>query len=87
MFEAMIASFNRWNALKNERQKLQHCYLALSIVIVLLAGVISLINADSGRTVVKLALVAISAFLVNAFVWNLLQSSVLTKISSKPKRR
>jgi len=87
MLEAFILSIDRWKASKNERQKLQHAYLVLVVAIVLVAGVISLFNTGLGHTVVKIALIAGGAFLVNAVAWNLLQSSVISKLPSKSKKR
>jgi len=87
MFEALTVSIDKWKTTKNERQKLQHAYLVLVAVIVLLAGIISLFDAALGHTVVKLALVAGGAFLVNAIAWNLLQSSIIEKLPTKSKRR
>lgn len=87
MFEALVLSIDKWKAAKNERQKLQHAYLVLAVGIVLFAGVASLFNATLGHNTVKLALIAGGAFLVNAIVWNLLQSSIIDKLPTKSKRR
>jgi len=87
MLEVLIATLNKWQASKNERQKLQHAYLVLAAVTILVAGLIALFNARLGHNVAKLALVVAGTFLVNAFAWNLLQSALLEKLSSKPKRR
>lgn len=87
MFEALILSIDKWKTTKNERQKLQHAYLVLAMVIVLVAGVISLFNPALGHNTVKFAIVAAGAYLVNAFVWNLLQSSIIDKLPSKTKKR
>ncbi len=87
MFEVLKNSLNSWNVQKNERQKLQHAYLAVTVLVVLLAGVISLFNGDLGHNIVLVALVAIVAYFVNAILWNLLQASLLDKLSTKPKRK
>jgi hypothetical protein len=87
MLEALILSIDKWKTTKNERQKLQHAYLVSAMLIVLIAGIISLFNAALGHNVVKLALVAAGAFLVNALAWNLLQASIIDKLPSKPGRR
>jgi hypothetical protein len=87
MFEALAASLNKWNLTKTERQKLQHTYLALTFVIVLVAGITSFFNATLGHRVVLVALVSLGAFAANAIVWNLLQSSLIENLSAKPKRR
>lgn len=87
MFEVLIASINNWNATKSERQKLQHAYLVLAVVIVLIAGVSALFDATLGHNIVKLALLALATFIVNAIGWNLLKSFLLDKLSKKPKRK
>lgn len=87
MLEVLKDSLNNWNMQKSERQKLQHAYVALSVIVVLLAGIVSLFDGEWGHNVVLLALVAIGTFSVNAIVWNLLQSSLLDKLTTKPKRK
>lgn len=86
MFEILIASLNKWNATKTERQKLQHSYLVLALLIVLLAGIVSLFNATWGHRVVLIALGSVAGFTMNAIIWNLLKSSLLEKLSSKAKK-
>ena len=86
MFEVLVASLNKWNATKTERQKLQHSYIVLAFAIVLLAGIISLFNANLGHQVVLIALGSLAAFAANAVVWNLLKSALLEKLSSRSKK-
>ena len=81
-----MASLNKWNATKTERQKLQHSYIVLAFVIVLLAGIISLFNANLGHQVVLIALGSLAAFVANAVIWNLLKSSLIEKLSSRSKK-
>lgn len=87
MFEVLKDSLNSWNIQKSERQKLQHAYLALAVVIVLIAGIISLFDGNLGHNIVLVALLAIVTFFINSVVWNLLQSSLLDKLPTKPKRK
>lgn len=87
MFEVLKDSLNSWNVQKSERQKLQHAYLALTVMVVLLAGIISLFDGELGHNIVLTALFAIATYFMNAIVWNLLQSSLLDKLASKPKRK
>lgn len=87
MFEVLKDSLNNWNISKNERQKLQHAYLVLTVLIVLIAGIISLFDGELGHDIVLIALMAISAFFINSIVWNLLQSSLLDKLPTKAKRK
>lgn len=86
MFEVLVASLNKWNATKTERQKLQHSYIVLAFAIVLLAGIISLFNANLGHQVVLIALGSLAAFAANAVVWNLLKSALIEKLSSRSKK-
>ncbi len=87
MLEVIKDTLNRWNVTKSERQKLQHSYLALTMVIVLIAGIFSLFNATLGHNVVLIAVIALAIFFVNALIWNLLQSTVLDKLATKSKRK
>jgi hypothetical protein len=87
MYETITASLNAWNATKSERQKLQHGYLALALFIVLLAGIVSLFKASYGHDLVVVALGVLITFAINAIVWNLLQSSLISKLSTKPRRK
>jgi cell division protein FtsW (lipid II flippase) len=87
MYQNVRSLLTNWNSTTTERQKLQHTYLLVSIVVVFVAGIISLFNADLGHKSVLIALFAIVAFLTNAIVWNLLKSSVISKLPSRPKRK
>jgi hypothetical protein len=87
MFEGFKLYLNNWNYAKSERQKLQHCYLLLTISIVLLAGIISLFSVKVGHTIVLVALFTIAVYLANAIIWNLLQSALVSRLSTRPKRK
>jgi undecaprenyl pyrophosphate phosphatase UppP len=92
MWNDIKKSLIRWNDMTSERQKLQHCYLVFILVSVVVAGIVSLIDADLGHDLVKIALVAIATFVINAFVWNLINSVILTRVAEltrpeKPRKR
>lgn len=76
-----------WNQKKNERQKLQHAYLFIALSGTLVAGLASLINPGLGHEIVKIAFYAVLVFLVNAIGWNLLQSGIINKLPSKPRKK
>lgn len=86
MWKLILDTLNSWNRSKSERQKLQHTYAVLSLLVVLIAGVVSLINVNLGRSILLIAVVSLATFCINSLVWNLLQSSLLDKLSSKPKK-
>jgi len=87
MIESMKTALTTWNTTTTERRKLQHAYLVLAAIVVLLAGLVSLINPTLGHNSLIIAGIAFSAFFINAIVWSLLSALVLAKISGKPKRK
>jgi cell division protein FtsW (lipid II flippase) len=87
MIEAIKTMLANWKTNANERQKLQHAYIAIAIALVFVAGVASLANPDLGHKLVLIALFAVAVFLANAIVWNLLQSSLVAKLPSKTNRK
>jgi uncharacterized membrane protein len=86
MFQVLLTSLREWNATKNERQKLQHSYLMLTVLTVFVAGAATLFDTKLGHNIAKVALVVVGTYAVNAVAWNLLQSSFFDKLD-KPKRK
>ena len=86
MFETMIENLRIWDKNTDAHQKLQHSYLALTLTLVLAAGIIGLINYDLGQRILLGAFVLVVVFLFNAVAWALLQSFVLLRIpkASRP---
>jgi hypothetical protein len=76
--------FRNWINDTNERAKLQHAYLAITIAVVLASGIISLFDAPVGRTFVGVAVGALLIFVINAVMWALLHS-VTTRLSPPTK--
>lgn len=83
MFETLKESLTAWNATTNDRAKLQHAYIVLAISLLVAAGVVGLINHGIGQNVLLLAIISAAMFLVNAVVWSLLQSAVLSRVGSR----
>ncbi len=77
----------RWNNSTSERNKLQHSYLVITIIVILISGIISLINGHLGHQLTYIALASISIFIINALVWNLLSSIIIAKIPKRIKRK
>ena len=84
----MIQSFKdmltTWNANHGERTKLQHTYVAVAIVGIIVAGLIGLLNHEVSQLIVGISLLGIGVAIVNEFMWALLYSLVITKL---PKSR
>lgn len=86
MFSSVHNALIEWNKTTNDRAKLQHSYVAIALATFVVAGMVGLINYQYGQALLQIALVALGAFLVNAFVWALLQSFVFTRLSAKPRQ-
>lgn len=84
----MIQSFKEvlinWNASHGERTKLQHTYVAVAIVGIIVAGLVGLLNREVSQLIVGISLLGIGVAIVNEFMWALLYSLVITKL---PKNR
>jgi len=81
MFEHIQGFVKNWAVTTTDRQKLQHTYILLMIVITFIAGVVSFLDADKGHQVMYVVIVMAIAFLANAFAWSLLNSAILSKIA------
>lgn len=87
MFSALQNAILEWNRSTNERQKLQHAYLVIAIAVLLLAGLVSLIDSQSGQDLLNVSLFAAAIFIVNTLIWSLMDSMVVTKLSNRRKRK
>lgn len=90
MFESLRNAAIQWNQRTTDRQKLQHLYIVLVVVIVFAAGLISLISGSRFDLLMTIALVLITTFAVNFVAWSLLKTAVLDKLprtTARPARR
>ncbi len=81
--ESIITALRAWNKTTSERTKLQHVYVAIIVVVTVVAGLVSLIHAELGRQVLTLAGIAVVAFLANAVVWALTRVYLLGYLERK----
>ena len=81
--ESIFEVLRTWNKSTSERAKLQHVYIAIVIVVTVVAGLMSLINAAVGRQALTIAGIAVVAFLANAVVWALTRVYLLTYLERK----
>ncbi|HVI69359.1 MAG TPA: hypothetical protein VM581_02775 [Magnetospirillaceae bacterium] len=83
----MIQSFKEmlvtWSAAHGERSKLQHAYVVVSIVGIILAGLVGLLNRDLSQVIVSISLASLAIWLANVLVWALLYSLVVIKLPKK----
>lgn len=74
-----------WHKTTDERAKLQHSYVALAVLLVIVAGLVGLMNYSYGQSLLQLALGAFIIFAANAIIWALLQSFVFTRLEAKAR--
>ena len=72
-----------WNKTTPERVKLQHVYIAVIVVVAIVAGLVSLINAQLGRHLITVAGIALVALIANAFTWALIRVYLLDRLDRK----
>lgn len=76
-----------WNNSHSERAKLQHAYLALSLIGIVVAGLVGLLDYDASRAILRVCFAGIGIFAVNAIVWALLFSLVVIKLPKRSSRK
>ncbi len=86
MFNALYNAILEWNRTANERQKLQHTYVTIAVVVVIIAGLVSLLDSQTGQDMLVVSLIAAGIFLVNAVLWSILDSVVIAKLSNRHKK-
>lgn len=85
MFESLKSSLATWDAKTSERVKLQHAYIIVAVVLLVVAGVIGLMNRGLGQNILIVAIISAAMFLANAVAWSLLQSAFLMRIAASKR--
>jgi predicted lysophospholipase L1 biosynthesis ABC-type transport system permease subunit len=80
MFENTTLVIQDWYRHTSDRQKLQHFYVALLCVAVIVAGVSALFNNNPSAWLVTFAKVIAISFIVNLLAWSVLSSIILEKL-------
>jgi hypothetical protein len=83
MITALKTMLAEWNTRYSERAKLQHAYVVLSAVGIVIAGLVGLLNYDTSRLILRICFIGIGIFLVNAIAWALLFSLVVNKLPAR----
>ena len=87
MIENIIDYLYEWKKNTSERQKLQHIYISAAILILIIAGLISLIDAPLGRDAARFAVLSVGIFVANAVVWSLVDSMLLKRIPTRTRKK
>jgi len=80
----------QWNATHSERAKLQHAYLVVSVLGIVVAGLVGLLNYDASRAMLRICFAGLGIFVVNGIGWALLSGLVLNRFTPPvlvPERR
>jgi undecaprenyl pyrophosphate phosphatase UppP len=85
--QAIKDMLTEWNATYNERAKLQHAYIVLIIVGVVLAGLVGLLNYDASRAILRACFAGVGIVVANAILWALLSSMVLSRFPARRSNR
>ncbi len=80
MFASIYEALVQWNKTTENRVKLQHGYLMLAIVVLVIAGLVSLFDYDAGQRLAQFAFAALVICVANAIIWALLDSFVLARL-------
>jgi fucose permease len=79
-FKEMLTN---WNTSRGERAKLQHAYIFVVVIGLVVAGLVGLLNDNLSALIVQVCLFALGVFLANVVMWALLYSLVIVRL---PKR-
>lgn len=83
MYESITAFLKKWSTSTTERQKLQHVYALLFIILIIASGLITLLEPSTGRQILDIAFYSLALFIINAVTWALVQSFVLNRLPAR----
>lgn len=76
-----------WNGTHTERTKMQHAYLVTSLLGIVLAGLVGLLDYNASRAILRVCFAGLGIFAVNAIIWALLFSLVCNKLPAYKRTR
>lgn len=85
MIQTLKDMLVQWNDNYNERAKLQHAYIVLSLAGIVVAGLVGLLDYNASRAVLRICFAGLGIFGVNAIAWALLFSLVVNKLPSNKR--
>lgn len=85
MFTSIQRDLVQWFKTTDDRTKLQHSFLAITVVLFVASGLLGLLNHRLGQILLQTAYVAIAAFLINALTWALLQAFVFSRLNARAR--
>ena len=85
--EELREFFKQWNAKSSEFAKLQHTYIVVAVIAVLLAGLTSLVNYRLGQSILFVAICAALVFIANGVVWAMLRTFILNHLQNSRRKK
>jgi len=85
VLQAIKDMLGEWNGRHNERAKLQHAYIVVCILGIVVAGLVGLLNYDASRTILRLCFAGLGIVVANAVAWALLSGMVLNRFPARVK--
>jgi cell division protein FtsW (lipid II flippase) len=79
--------FQEWSTQHDSFTKLQHAYITIAILALLIAGIIGLINHPLGQSILFIAVCALLIFIANGVVWALLRTFLSPKADKSVSTR
>ncbi len=83
MIQAVKDLLSQWNADHDERIKLQHAYLVISVLGIVVAGLVGLLNYDASRALLRICFAGLGIFVINGIGWALLSGLVLSRFPAR----
>lgn len=87
MIGALYNAILEWSRETDDRLKMQHTYLTVTILSVVVAGIVSLIDSKTGQDILTISFVAAIIYSINWALWIVLESTVLRRLAGKQKKR
>ncbi|MET1033221.1 MAG: hypothetical protein ABWX94_01860 [Candidatus Saccharimonadales bacterium] len=87
MIQSIKDMMSDWNSTYNERAKLQHAYIVVSLIGIVIAGLVGLLNYDASRTILRFCFAGLGIVVANAVAWALLSGMILNRFPAKRASR
>ncbi len=87
MFQAIKDMMIEWNSTYNERAKLQHAYIVVCLIGIVIAGLVGLLNYDASRTILRVCFAGLGVVVANAVGWALLSGMILNRFPARKTGR
>ncbi len=87
MYSVLIDALRQWNKDTDRQSKLQHLYIIAAIIVLVVAGLVSLLNFDLGQRLLSVALGLAAVFVVNAIAWALADSFIVSRLAKRSNKR